>query len=48
MRRWEDVIAALRRVHKGDSVTVAVYPYAGIQHGIARLDLPEHEPDTSA
>lgn len=48
IRRWEDVIAALKKVHKGDDVKVAVYPYAGIQHGIARLDLPDHEPDTSA
>jgi nickel-dependent lactate racemase len=48
VRRWEDVIAALKKVHRGDDVKVAIYPYAGIQHGIARLDLPDHEPDTSA
>ena len=40
MRKWDDIIQSLRKVHKGD-VSVAVYPYAGIQHGIARLDLPE-------
>jgi len=38
---WEDVIARLKREHRGD-VKVAVYPYAGIQHGIATLDLPDH------
>ncbi|MCW5980554.1 MAG: DUF2088 domain-containing protein [Bryobacteraceae bacterium] len=47
MRRWDDVIQALKKTHKGDSVSVAVYPYAGIQHGIATLDLPGHEPDAS-
>jgi len=38
MRDWSDVVEALRRAHKGD-VKVAVYPYAGIQHGIAKVDL---------
>ncbi len=38
---WQDVLERLKREHKGD-VTVAVYPYAGIQHGIATLDaLPD-------
>jgi len=37
--RWSDVIEKLLREHKGD-VRVAVYPYAGIQHGPAVLDLP--------
>lgn len=48
VRGWDDVVQALKKMHTGDDVKVAVYPYAGIQHGIARLDLPEHEPDTSA
>jgi hypothetical protein len=34
------VLERLTREHRGD-VEVAVYPYAGIQHGIARLDLPD-------
>jgi len=42
LRAWSDVIDRLRREHKGD-VKVAVYPYAGIQHGIAVLDLPQTE-----
>jgi len=37
---WQQVVERLKREHKGD-VTVAVYPYAGIQHGLAKLDLPE-------
>ncbi len=41
VRSWSDVIARLTREHKGD-VKVAVYPYAGIQHGIAVLDLPDN------
>ena len=40
VRAWEDVMERLRREHRGD-VKVAVYPYAGIQHGVARLDLPD-------
>lgn len=40
VRSWSDVVDRLRQKHRGD-VHVAVYPYAGIQHGIARLDLPE-------
>jgi hypothetical protein len=40
LRSWVNVIERLQREHKGD-VRVAVYPYAGIQHGIAKLDLPE-------
>lgn len=39
VRTWAEVIERLAREHKGD-VEVAVYPYAGIQHGIATLDLP--------
>jgi hypothetical protein len=40
LRSWSDVIGRLKREHRGD-VKVAVYPYAGIQHGIAKLDLPD-------
>jgi len=43
LRSWGEVLARLKREHRGD-VEVAVYPYAGIQHGIARLDLPDEEP----
>ncbi len=39
LRSWAEVIDRLKQKHKGD-VEVAVYPYAGIQHGIAMLDLP--------
>jgi nickel-dependent lactate racemase len=42
IRSWDEVLSRLRREHRGD-VGVAIYPYAGIQHGIARLDLPEGE-----
>jgi nickel-dependent lactate racemase len=38
---WSEVIERLRREHKGD-VHVAVYPYAGMQHGPAVLDLPDN------
>jgi lactate racemase len=37
---WSEVVERLRREHRGESVKVAVYPYAGIQHGPAVLDLP--------
>jgi hypothetical protein len=37
---WNDVVEQLKKAHKGD-VTVAIYPYVGIQHGIATLDLPD-------
>jgi len=40
LRSWAEVLERLTREHRGD-VEVAVYPYAGIQHGIARLDLPD-------
>ncbi len=40
IRSWNDVVERLKREHKGD-VKVAVYPYAGMQHGIAALDLPD-------
>lgn len=40
LRSWEEVLERLTREHRG-GVEVAVYPYAGIQHGIARLDLPD-------
>jgi hypothetical protein len=43
LRSWGEVLVRLEREHRGD-VEVAVYPYAGIQHGIARLDLPDEEP----
>jgi hypothetical protein len=39
-RQWSDVIDKLKLEHKGD-VEVAVYPYAGIQHVVAKVDLPE-------
>ncbi len=42
VRAWSAVIERLVREHRGD-VRVAIYPYAGIQHGIARLDLPEEK-----
>lgn len=42
MRSWNDVITRLRQQHKG-SATVAIYPYAGIQHGLATLDIPDAE-----
>jgi len=41
VRSWDDVLERLRREHRGDT-EVAIYPYAGIQHGIAKLDLPEN------
>jgi nickel-dependent lactate racemase len=40
VRTWDEVLAKLQREHRAD-VEVAIYPYAGIQHGIAKLDLPE-------
>ncbi|MFB3826760.1 MAG: lactate racemase domain-containing protein [Bryobacteraceae bacterium] len=40
LTRWPDVIERLRRVHgKASDVHVAVYPYAGMQHGPAVVDL---------
>jgi hypothetical protein len=41
LRSWKEVLERLRREHKGD-VHVAVYPYAGMQHGPAVLDLPDN------
>jgi len=35
--KWEDVIAKLQELHPGDP-TVAVYPYAGMQHQEIELD----------
>ena len=35
--KWADVIAKLRELHPGDP-TVAVYPYAGMQHQEIELD----------
>ncbi|MGA2269305.1 MAG: lactate racemase domain-containing protein [Bryobacteraceae bacterium] len=35
--KWEDVIAKLKELHPGDP-TVAVYPYAGMQHQEIELD----------
>jgi nickel-dependent lactate racemase len=40
LRSWSEVLERLKHEHRGE-VEVAVYPYAGIQHGIARLDLPD-------
>ena len=39
---WQQVLEHLKREHKGDA-TVGVYPYVGIQHGIAKLDRPEEK-----
>ncbi|HWQ55339.1 MAG TPA: lactate racemase domain-containing protein [Bryobacteraceae bacterium] len=36
--RWQDVVDHLEKAHKGSDVHVAVYPYAGMQHGPAVLD----------
>ncbi len=33
MRRWDDVIQALRQAHSEDGLKVVVYPYAGLQLG---------------
>ena len=41
-RSWPDVVARLKAAHKGD-VKVAVYPYAGLQHGRAVLDITDTE-----
>ncbi len=41
VRTWDDVLARLQREH-GPSTSVAIYPAAGIQHGIAKLDLPDN------
>jgi hypothetical protein len=35
---WEEVIRILQERHKGSSVQVAVYPYAGMQHREIALD----------
>ena len=35
---WEEVVKMLQGRHKGPSVRVAVYPYAGIQHQEIELD----------
>jgi nickel-dependent lactate racemase len=35
---WEEVVKMLQERHKGPSVRVAVYPYAGIQHEEIELD----------
>jgi hypothetical protein len=40
VRSWAEVLERLKREHKGD-VKVAIYPYAGMQHGPAVLDLPD-------
>jgi len=42
LRAWSDVVERLRSKHKGD-VKVALYPYVGIQHGPATLDIPDSE-----
>jgi nickel-dependent lactate racemase len=42
LRSWDEVLARLTREHRGD-IEVAIYPYAGIQHGPARLDLPDED-----
>jgi len=40
LRSWAEVLERLKRAHQGD-VDVAVYPYAGLQHGPTVLDLPD-------
>lgn len=42
VRDWNDVIARLAQQHKGD-VKVAIYPYVGIQHGPAVVDIPDEQ-----
>lgn len=42
VRSWPEVVAALRQQHKSDA-KVAIYPYVGIQHGPAVLDIPDSE-----
>jgi hypothetical protein len=42
VRSWSEVVVALRKRHKGDA-KVAIYPYVGIQHGPAVLDIPDSE-----
>ncbi|MCX6637155.1 MAG: lactate racemase domain-containing protein [Acidobacteria bacterium] len=42
LRAWSDVVERLRSRHKGD-VKVALYPYVGIQHGPAVVDIPDSE-----
>jgi len=36
--KWDDVISKLTELHPGNSNTVAVYPYAGMQHQEIELD----------
>ncbi len=36
--RWDEVVKILKERHKGQSVRVAVYPYAGMQHQEIELD----------
>ncbi|MBI4877965.1 MAG: DUF2088 domain-containing protein [Acidobacteria bacterium] len=42
LRAWSGVLERLKSRHKGD-VKVAVYPYVGIQHGPAVVDIPDSE-----
>ena len=39
IRKWEDVLALLEKSH-GPGTSVAVYPWAGYQHGPVTLDSP--------
>jgi nickel-dependent lactate racemase len=39
-RTWEEVVERLKRKHTGNSVEVAVYPAAGLQHAVATHDIP--------
>jgi len=41
-RSWNEVIAKIRTEQKGD-LKVGIYPYAGIQHGPGKLDIPDSE-----
>ncbi len=39
-RVWEEVVQLLKKKHTGNSVEVAVYPAAGLQHAAATHDIP--------
>ena len=38
LTKWEDAVKILKERHRGSSVRVAVYPYAGMQHQEIELD----------
>ena len=41
-RSWTELIAKIKSEQKGD-LKVGIYPYAGIQHGVAKLDIRDSE-----